>query len=84
MPLIVITLADQVALTPAGRPLAPSTPSLAMPVAKVVECVIAVRTVLIHRVGVEDATPTVISGVTVIVPVAFTVPQPPVRAMLYG
>ena len=79
---MVITFAAQVALTPAGRPFAPSTPSLAMPVAKVVECVIAGKTVLIHKVGVEDATPTVISGVTVIVPVALKVPQPPVNRIL--
>ncbi len=72
----------QVALTPAGSPFAPSTPSLAMPVARVVACVIAVRGVLIQRVGVEDAAPTVISGVTVIVPVALTVPQSPVNGIL--
>ena len=42
----------------------------------------AIRAVLIHNVGVEDATPTVFAGVTVIVPVADTVPQPPVRGML--
>jgi hypothetical protein len=53
-----------------------------MPVAPVVACVIGVSAVLIHRVGVEEATPAVISGVTVIVPVAFTVPQPPVKGML--
>ena len=53
-----------------------------MPVARVVAWVIAVNTVLIHKVGVEDAAPTVISGVTVIVPVALTVPQPPVNGIL--
>ena len=50
-----------------GRPFAPSTPSLVMPVAKVVAWVIAVRAVLIHRVGVEDAAPAVIMAVIVIV-----------------
>jgi hypothetical protein len=52
-----------------------------MPVARVVAWVIGVRAVLIQRVGVEEATPTVISSVTVIVPVAFTVPQPPVKGI---
>ena len=67
----------QAAVTPAGKPAA--TP---MPVARVVAWVISVITVLIHKVGVEDAAPTVISGVTVIVPVALTVPQPPVNGIL--
>ena len=77
MPLIVITSPAQEAVTPAGKPVA--TP---MPVARVVAWVISVNTVLIHRVGVEEAAPTVISGVTVIVPVALTVPHPPVNGML--
>jgi len=38
--------------------------------------------VLIHNVGVDEAAPAVLFGVTVIVPVAFTDPQPPVRGML--
>ena len=41
-----------------------------------------VNAVLIHNVGEDDAAPTVFAGVTVIVPVAFTVPQPPVNGML--
>jgi hypothetical protein len=53
-----------------------------MPVAPVVVCVIAVRAVLIHRVGVVEAAPAVFAGVTVIAPVAVAVPQPPVRGML--
>jgi hypothetical protein len=53
-----------------------------MPVAPVVVCVIAEREVLMQRVGMEEAAPTVLSGVTVIVPVAFTLPQPPVSGML--
>ena len=72
----------QVAETPAGNPFAPETPSLAIPVAPVVACVIFVNAVLIHKVGVLDAAPAVLSGVTVIVPVALTVPQPPVNGML--
>ena len=64
------------AVTPAGRPV-----GVPIPVAPVVVCVIAVRGVLIHNVGVEDAVPAVLSGVTVIVPVADTVPQPPVKGL---
>ena len=65
------------AVTPAGKPVAAP-----MPVAPVVLCVILVNAVLIHNVGVDDAALTVLFGVTVIVPVAFTVPQPPVNGML--
>ena len=53
-----------------------------MPVAPVVVCVIGVSAVLIHSVGVDDAALTVLAAVTVIVPVALTVPQPPVRGIL--
>jgi hypothetical protein len=77
VPLILITFADQDAVTPAGNPVA-----VPMPVAPVVLCVIFVNAVLIHNVGVLDAAPTVLFEVTVIVPVAFTVPQPPVNGML--
>ena len=65
------------ALTPPGKPVAAP-----MPVAPVVVCVILVSAVLTQTVGVDEAAPTVLAGVTVIVPVALTVPQPPVRAML--
>ena len=65
------------AVTPAGKLTA--TP---MPVAPVVVCVIAVSGVLIHNVGVDEAAPTVMLGVIVIVPVALTVPHPPVSGML--
>ena len=41
-----------------------------------------VRTVLTHSVGEDDAGVTVFAAVTVIVPVALTVPQPPVRGMV--
>ena len=77
VPLIVITSEDQAAPTPAGNPVA-----VPIPVAPVVACVIFVNSVLIHSVGVLDDAPAVLSGVTVIVPVAFTVPQPPVNGML--
>ena len=79
---MVIVLSVQVAETPAGRPFAPGTPLLEMPVAPLVACVIAVNVVLIHNVGVDDPAPAVIFGFTVMVPVALTLPQPPVRGML--
>ena len=77
VPLMVMVLLAQAAVTPVGSPVA-----VPMPVAPVVVCVIAVSAVLIHNVGVDEATPAVLSGVTVMVPVAFTYPQPPVRGML--
>ena len=72
-----IVFAAHAALTPAGKPTAAP-----MPVAPVVAWVILVNAVLIHKVGVEEAAPTVLAAVTVIVPVAFTLPQPPVKGML--
>jgi len=77
VPLIVMVLADHAALTPAGNSV-----GVPIPVAPVVVCVIAVRAVLIQSVGVEDAAVTVLFGITVIVPVAFTAPHPPVSGML--
>lgn len=74
---MVIILLAQAAVTPAGSPV-----GVPIPVAPVVVCVIGVSGVLIHRVGVEEAAPTVLFGVTVMVPVAFTLPQPPVSGML--
>ena len=75
---MVIVFDAHAAVTPAGRPVASP-----IPVAPVVVWVMAVRAVLIHKVGEDDATLTVLSGVTVIVPVAFkTGPQPPVSGML--
>ena len=72
-----MVLDAQDAVTPAGSPEA-----VPIPVAPVVVCVIAVSVVLMHRVGVEEAAPTVLPGVTVMIPVAFTVPQPPVSGMV--
>ena len=66
-----------VALTPEGKPVA-----VPMPVAPVVVCVMVVRALLIQIVGVDDAALVVFAGVTVIVPVADTVPQPPVNGIL--
>ncbi len=74
---MVIVFAAQFAVTPVGNPVA-----VPIPVARVVVWVIAVIPVLIQAVGVEDGDVTVIFGVTVIVPVATTVPQPPVRGIV--
>jgi hypothetical protein len=65
------------AVTPAGNPV-----GVPIPVALVVAIVMLVRAVLIHKVGVLDGVPAVLFGVTVIVPVAFTVPQPPVNGIV--
>ena len=76
VPDIVITFPDHEALTPPGNPFAPATPSLLIPL----PCgawVMFVNAVFIHKVGVLDATPAVLSAVTVIVPVASTLPHPP-------
>jgi hypothetical protein len=77
VPLIVITFAAQFAVTPAGKFVAAP-----IPVAPVVAIVILVSALLIHKVGDEDGAPAVLIPVTVIVPVAFTLPHPPVNGML--
>jgi hypothetical protein len=64
------------ALTPAGSPFAPETPSLAMPVARVVAWVIGVRAVLIQRVGVEEARPAVFITPIVAVTDVLSLSQP--------
>ena len=74
---MVIVLAAQDAVTPEGKPVA-----VPIPVAPVVVCVIAVNDVLTHKVGEEDAALAVMLRVTVIVPVAFTLPQPPVNGIV--
>ena len=65
------------AVTPAGNPVAAP-----MPVAPVVVCVMAVSGLLMQSEGVEEAALTVFDIITVIVPVALTVPHPPVSGML--
>ena len=72
-----IVLLSKAAVTPAGIPVA-----IPIPVATVVECVIFGIAELMHTVGEDDAVPTVLSAVTIIVPVAFTLPQPPVNGMV--
>jgi len=73
---MVIVLIANAAVTPAGNPVA-----VPMPVAPVVVLVMLVNAVLIHKVGVLDAVPEVFAAVTVIVPVALTLPHPPVNGI---
>ena len=73
-----MVFAANTAETPAGKPV-----TAPMPVAPVVVIVMpGDKTVLIHKVGVLDGEPAILAGVTVIVPVALTVPHPPVNGML--
>ena len=79
VPLIVITLLAQTAVTPAGNPVA-----VPMPVAPVGVIVIdGVKAVFTISV-IGDAVPAVfgVHADTVIVPVAFTLPQPPVKGIV--
>ena len=76
VPLMVMVLPAKEAVTPVGSPV-----GVPMPVAPVVVCVMGVSAVLIQSVGVDDATLTVLAGVTVMVPVAFTLPHPPVKGI---
>ena len=79
VPLIVITLLAQTAVTPAGNPVA-----VPMPVAPVVVIVIFVKAVFTVNVGLDEGVPAVfgVHDDTVMVPVAFTLPQPPVKGMV--
>ena len=77
VPLIVMVFAAHDAVTPAGRFV-----GAPIPVAPVVVWVIAVSAVLMHKVGVDEGALAVFAGVTVMVPVALTFPQPPVNGML--
>ena len=80
VPLIVTALADQPPVTPAGKPV------IFAPVAPVVEYVIFVIAVLIHivcaLVPTAEVNVIVLFGITVIVPVAVIVPQPPVNVIV--
>ena len=76
VPLIVIVLLAQAAVTPAGKPTA-----VPIPVAPVVVWVILVKAALTFKVGVLDAAPAELT-VTVIVQVAFILPQPPVNGIV--
>ena len=62
---------------PVGSPV-----DVPIPVAPGVDMVISVIAEFKHTVGEEDGVPAVFSGVTVIVPVASTFPQPPESGMV--
>ncbi len=79
---MVMVLPAQVALTPAGKPLAPEAASFDIPVAPVVAIMIFVKAVFTTSVGFDEAVPAILTAVTVMVPVAFTFPQPPVKGIL--
>ncbi len=73
---MVIVLEAHAAVTPAGKAVA-----VPIPVAPVVLWVMAVKGVLIHKVGLELAAPTLLFADTTMVPVALTLPQPPVKGI---
>jgi hypothetical protein len=76
MPIILSTLADQMAVNPSGKPVAAP-----IPVAPVVlKAISEGKGKLIQSDGVADALVTVLPN-TVIVPVALTVPHPPVNGI---
>ena len=73
-----VTLPLKLTIKPAGKPVAAP-----IPVAPVVEMVILDDSgVPTQTVGFVDADPAVMFGLTVIVPVAFAVPHPPVNGIL--
>ena len=75
---MVIVFDAQAAETPVGSPVA-----VPIPVAPVVVCVMLVKGVLMHKVGVDEAEPTVLFGETVRTPLMFVVPfhKPPPPAL---
>ena len=73
---MVIVFEAHAAVTPAGKAVA-----VPIPVAPVVVWVMAVKGVLIHKVGLELAAPTVLSADTTMVPVALIVPETPVKGI---
>ena len=72
-----MVLLAKAALTPAGKPVAAP-----IPVAPVVLCVMALKGVLIQSVGVEEAAPAVLLGLTVNVPLLVAVPLEVVTAIV--
>ena len=77
VPLIVMVFDAQVAVTPVGNPVAVPIPVAPM----VVWVILGDKAVLIHEVVVIPGV-AVFTVVTIIVPVALTVPQPPDNGML--
>ena len=84
VPLMVIILLAKVALTPAGKPLEPDTPAFDIPVAPVVIAIVidGIKSTFTFNVGSDDGETAVLAAVTEMIPVAFTLPQPPVKGML--
>ena len=78
VPLIVIVPPDQLAVTPAGKPV-----TAPIPVAPVVVCVMLVIAVFTHNVGLELAGVTVLSGLTVILNVVVVAHRPAVGVNVY-
>jgi hypothetical protein len=74
---MVITLLFQEAESPEGKPV-----TAPIPVAPVVVMVMGVSVLPAQSVGLEDGALAVLRGVTVMLPTAFTVPQPPVSGIL--
>ena len=74
---MVIILEAHSAFTPAGNPV-----TKPIPMAPVVVCVIFSRSVFMHKEGVEEAILTVTTGVTLIVPLATKLSQPPMSGIL--
>ena len=74
---MVIVFDAHEAVTPAGKPV-----GVPIPVAPVVAMVMLVNAVLTHKVGVDDGVPAVFAGVTVMVPIALTAPQPPLNGIV--
>ena len=72
-----MVFAAKPAVTPAGNPV-----GVPIPVAPVVVWVMLVIRVFTHKVGVDEGPLTVLFGVTVMVPVAFTLPHPPVNGIV--
>ena len=74
---MVIVLLAHAAVTPAGNPVA-----VPMPVAPVVVWVMAGLSAVLIQSVLAALLVTVLFGVTMIVPVAFTVPHPPVNGIV--
>ena len=75
---MVIVLPDQAAETPAGKP-----ETVPIPVAPVVAMVILGEIAEPKQtLGELDGVPAVLLSITVIVPVALTVPQPPLKGIV--
>ena len=72
---MVIVFEAQVALTPAGNPLAPDIPELEIPVAPVVVIVMLVKALLIHKVGVDEGEPAVLVALIVRTPLELATPS---------